>query len=67
MELLSSPKMLIQINIRFDSRSHFSIPDFNWDKNDIIFGVDNSSSVHVDNNKKDILVLSEGLTRPKIR
>ena len=31
-------------------------------KNDVIFGVDNSSSVHDDNRKKDILVFCEGPT-----
>ena len=29
----------------------------------VIFGVDNSSSVHIDNNKKDILVLRKGPTQ----
>ena len=29
-------------------------------KNVIIFGVENSSSMHTDNRKKDILVLDEG-------
>ena len=29
----------------------------------IIFEVDVSSSVHVDNNKKDILIIGEGLTQ----
>ena len=32
-------------------------------KNVIIFGVDMSSSVHVDNKKKDILILGEGPTQ----
>ena len=48
--------------IGFDSRSHFSAPNFNWGKNIVIFGVANSSSVHIDNKKKDILVLGKGLT-----
>ena len=30
-----------------------------WGKNVIIFGVDNSLSVHTDNRKKDILVLGK--------
>ena len=32
-------------------------------KNDIIFGADMSSSVHVDNKGKDILILGEGPTK----
>ena len=32
-------------------------------ENVIIFGVDMSSSVHVDNKKKDILILGEGPTQ----
>ena len=34
--------------IGFDSRSLFSIPNFVWGKN-VIFGVENGSSVHIDN------------------
>ena len=33
------------------------------DKNVIIFGVDMSSSVHIDNNKKDILII--GFSSPQ--
>ena len=40
--------------------SLFLNPGFDWGKNIVIFGVDNSSSVHIDNTKKDILVLGEG-------
>ena len=43
--------------IGFDSRSPFSIPNFDWGKNDITFGVDMSSSLHIDNKNKDILIL----------
>ena len=32
-------------------------------KNDVIFGVDNSSSVHIDNKKKDTLILGKGSTQ----
>ena len=32
-------------------------------KNAIIFGVDMSLSVHIDDKKKDILILSKGLTQ----
>ena len=33
-----------------------------WGKNVVIFGVDDSSSLHADNRKKDFLVLGQGLT-----
>ena len=34
-----------------------------FDKQVIIFGADMSSSVHIDNKKKDILILGEGSTQ----
>ena len=37
----------------FDSRSIYSITNFDWDKN-VIFRVDISSSVHIDNKGKHI-------------
>ena len=37
--------------------------DGSWDKNIIISGVDNSSSVHVDNKKRRYLDLGEGPTQ----
>ena len=40
-----------EYGIGFDSRSLFSLPNFDWGKNVIVFGVDNSSSVHIVNNK----------------
>ena len=41
--------------IGFDARGTFSFSDANgFGKNAIIFEVDNSSSVHADNRKKDI-------------
>ena len=43
--------------IEFDSRSEFSLCDGSMDKIVIIFGVDMSSSVHVDNKGKDFLIL----------
>ena len=49
--------------IGFDSRSIFSVPNFDWVNNIVIFGVDNSSSVRIDDKKKDILVVGKGLTR----
>ena len=43
--------------IGFDSYSLFSIPNFYWGKNVIIFGVDMTSSVCANNRNKDILIL----------
>ena len=40
--------------IAFDSHSLYSVPNFNWCKNVVIFGVDNSSSVQIDIRRKDI-------------
>ena len=46
--------------IRFDRKSSFSL-QVGWIcQNVIIFGVDMSSSVHVDNKKKDILIIEKG-------
>ena len=49
--------------IGFDSYSLFLIPNFDWGKNAIIFGVDMSSSVHIDNKNKGILFLGKGPTQ----
>ena len=46
--------------IGFDSRSEYLFADGSHGKNVIIFGTDMSSSVHVDNKGKDILILGEG-------
>ena len=40
-----------------DSNSEFSLRDGSMGKNVIIFGVDMCSSVHIDNKRKDILIL----------
>ena len=45
--------------IGFDTRVVFSLPDGSVDKNAIIFGVDMSSSVHIDNKGKDIFILGK--------
>ena len=50
-------------DIVFNSRSEFSVPDGSVGKNVIIFGIDISSSVHIDNNGKDILILGKGPTQ----
>ena len=47
----------------FDSGSEFSLPDGSVGKTFIIFGVDMSSSVHIDSNKKYILILGIGPTQ----
>ena len=48
--------------IGFDRKETFPIRN-GFSRNCIIFGVDMSTSVHVDNNKKDILILGEGPTQ----
>ena len=48
--------------IAFYKRSSFSFSGGEFGQNVIIFGVDMSSSVHVDNKKKDILILGKGPT-----
>ena len=44
-------------------RSSFSFPGGRSGQNVLIFGVDMSSSAHIDNKKKDILVLGKGPTQ----
>ena len=44
----------------FDRTSSFSFPSGGFGQNVIIFGVDVSSSDHIDNKKKDILILGKG-------
>ena len=51
--------------IGFDRKSSFSFPDGGFGQNVLIFGADMSSSVHVDNKKKDILVIAKGPTKDK--
>ena len=48
--------------IGFDRKGKFSVGN-EFGRNCIIFGVDMSSSVHIDNKKKDILILGEGSTQ----
>ena len=50
-------------DIGFNSRSEFSIPDGSVGKNVITFGIDMSSSVHIDNKGNDILILGKGPTQ----
>ena len=49
--------------IGFDWRSSFSFPSGGFGQNVLIFGADMSSSIHIDNKKKDILVLGKGPTQ----
>ena len=49
--------------IVFNSHSEFLFTDRSLGKNVSIFGIDMSSSVHIDNKNKDILILSEGPTQ----
>ena len=49
--------------IGFDRRSSFSFPGGGFGQNIIIFGADMNSSSHVDNKKKDILILGKGPTQ----
>ena len=48
--------------VGFDACLQFSLWNREWGKNVVIFGVDDSSSLHADNRKKDFLVLGQGLT-----
>ena len=47
----------------FDSRLEFLFKDGGTGKNAIIFGTDMSSSVHIDNKNKNILILGERITQ----
>ena len=49
--------------IGFDRRSSFSFPSGRFGQNVLIFGADMSYSIHIDNKKKDILVLGRGPTQ----
>ena len=49
--------------IGFDRRSSFSFPGSGFGQNILFFGIDMSSSAHINNRKKDILVLGKGPTQ----
>ena len=49
--------------IEFERRSSFSFPSGGFGQNVLIFGADVSTSAHIDNKKKDILVLGRGPTQ----
>ena len=44
----------------FDRRSSYSFPGGGFGQNIIIFGADMSFSAHIDNKKKDILIIGKG-------
>ena len=50
-------------SIGFDFCSEFLFTDWRFGKNVIISGTDKSSSVHIDNKSKDLLILGEGPTQ----
>ena len=50
-------------SIGFASRPLFSLPNFDFGKNVISFGVDMSSSVHTNNKKKVALILDKRPTQ----
>ena len=50
-------------DVGLDLRSNFLLPDGSYGKNVIVFGADITSSVHIDNERKDILILGEGPTQ----
>ena len=49
--------------IGFDRRSSFSFPSSGFGQNVLVFGADMSTSTHIDNKKKDILVIGKGPTQ----
>ena len=49
--------------IGFDRHGSFAFPDTGSGKNVIMFGVDMSSSAHIDQKKKDILILGNSPTQ----
>ena len=49
--------------IGFNRRSSFSFPSGGFGQNVLLFGIDMSSSIHIDNKKKDILVLGREPTQ----
>ena len=59
----ADPDKFIYSGIGSDSRWEVLFSDESYGKHFIIFGADMSSSVHVDNNRKNILILGEGPTQ----
>ena len=48
------------LDMELDRKGSFSFPSGGYGQNKITFGVDMSSSIHIDNKKKDILILGRG-------
>ena len=63
MQIWINTSTLATYSIGFDSHLEFLYTDGSYGKNVIIFGADVSSTVHVDNKGKDILILGEGPTQ----
>ena len=55
--------MEFQAKLKKKKRSSFSFPGGGFGQNVLIFGADMSSSTHIDNKKKDILVPGKGPTQ----
>ena len=51
------------MDIGFDIKTSFLFPSGGFDQNVVIFGADMSFSTHIDNKKKNILVLRIGPTK----
>ena len=49
--------------IGFDRKTVFSYPSGGFGQNELIFQVDMASSAHIDNKKKDILILGKEPTQ----
>ena len=54
---------ILEYGIGFDRRSSFSFPCGGFGQSIIVLEVDMNSSIHIDNNGKDILVLGKGPTQ----
>ena len=54
---------IVVIGIGFNASSQLSWTEGSWRKIVAIFGLHDSSSVHVGNKKKNILILGEGPTQ----
>ena len=63
-KIVDPDKYYFGYGIGFDSSLLFLLPNFDWVKNAIIFGVGNSASLmHIDNKEKYILVVGKSLTQ----
>ena len=63
MRILEKKKGYSGFGIGFDRRSSFSFPGGGFGQNVLIFGIDMSSSPHIDNKKNEILVHGKGPTQ----